>query len=57
MNLREYKDFLTRMNELTEKGDTEANHGQADAILCEVLDRLGYTELVVEYDKVEKWYG
>jgi len=37
--------------------DTEANHIEADNTLCDVLRILGYTDLVSEYDKINKWYA
>ena len=38
-------------------GDTEAQHGEADAILCSLLRTLGYHEVVEEWHKVPKWYA
>ena len=38
-------------------GDVEGAHGDADDILCQVLNAFGLQELVEEYDKVEKWYA
>jgi phosphomannomutase len=37
--------------------DTECAHGNADSILCDLLEKLGYTEVVAEYNKVDKWYA
>lgn len=37
--------------------DTEAAHAIADAILCELLNSLGYQDVVAEYNKVNKWYA
>ncbi|MDA1029707.1 MAG: hypothetical protein O3B41_11745 [Bacteroidetes bacterium] len=31
-------------------------HQEADSILCEFLIKLGYGNVVDEYEKVEKWY-
>jgi len=39
------------------EGDTEANHGNADDILCEFLKGLGYENIVDEYNKIDKWYA
>ena len=35
---------------------TEEGHIIADKILCEVLRRLGYDEIVDEYEKISKWF-
>ena len=37
--------------------DEEAAHLQADAILCTLLVRLGFDELVAAYVKIDKWYA
>jgi hypothetical protein len=36
---------------------TEDAHGNADTILCNLLIALGYQDVVVEYDKIKKWYA
>lgn len=38
-------------------GDTEIDHSMADGILCELLEKLGYSEVVEEYHKVDKWFA
>ena len=35
----------------------EGDHDIADLILCELLEELGYTELIEAYKKVPKWYS
>jgi hypothetical protein len=51
-------DHISRLKELQEDaGDIEANHGEADGILTAILTKLGYTEVVEEYNKVDKWYA
>lgn len=52
-----YRVFCDKMQQLAEDADIEAAHGKADDILCEVLDKLGYTEIVELYNGIEKWYG
>ena len=37
--------------------DPEREHKMADDILCQLLTNLGYSEVVAEYDKVDKWYA
>jgi hypothetical protein len=48
------KNAVAEMN-LLEGG--EEDHIRADEILCEVLEKLGYNELVQAYAKVKKWYA
>ena len=38
-------------------GDIESNHAEADEILCNLLEELGYKKLVDEFRKLEKWYA
>ena len=38
-------------------GDWEVDHGVADDALCDLLDELGYKEVVNVYTKVGKWYA
>lgn len=35
----------------------EGDHEDADFILCELLEELGYVELIEAYKKVPKWYS
>ena len=37
--------------------DEERVHGVMDGIMCETLDRLGFTEGVEIFDKAPKWYA
>lgn len=40
-----------------DNSDTESAHGNADDVLCDLLESLGYADVVAEYYKVEKWYA
>lgn len=50
---------LARLEELVNKEypDEEEDHGEADGILCNMLDALGYKDLTDAWDKIEKWYS
>lgn len=37
--------------------ESEADHEDADWILCDLLEELGYKELVAAYKNVPKWYS
>lgn len=37
--------------------DEEADHQEADRILCDLLMSLGYGAVVSEWLKVQKWYA
>lgn len=49
---------ITKLDMLYEDScDTEREHIEADRILMEFLEDLGYTSLVDAYDRVNKWYS
>lgn len=49
---------LARLEELVNKEhpDKEEDHIEADGILCNMLDALGYKDLTEVFDKIDKWY-
>lgn len=57
MNEQELNDYITRLVKLRDNEDTEAAHIAADDILCEILEELGFTDVVKEYSKIDKWYA
>jgi hypothetical protein len=54
MDIKKYEDA---MRQQTNNDDTEAAHHLADEILCDVLNELGYKNLVDLFYKVDKWYA
>ena len=51
------EDYINRIRDLASNRDVEGTHIEADKILCEVLKTLGQSELVEEFEKLEKWYA
>lgn len=49
--------YLSQMKELRYEDDTEHAHVVADEILCNLLDELGYKELVDAFDDLDRWYS
>lgn len=49
--------YKIRMKQLQESDDTEAAHSEADRLLCELLDSIGYKEVTEEFRKIYKWYA
>ena len=49
--------YLNVFKEKCLSGDIEINHSEADDILCDLLEELGYTELVTEFKKLKKYYA
>lgn len=51
---------IPRMKELKRKSleeDAEGPHCTADALLCEILDKLGFKELTKIFWEMERWYA
>ena len=50
---------LARLEELVNKKypDEEEDHSEADEILCDMLNALGYKDLTDAWDKIGKWYS
>lgn len=40
-----------------ENWDIETTHVEADDLLCELLVILGYSGVVNDFGKIEKWYA
>lgn len=51
------KEAIEEMKKLVNNADYEIAHIEADGILCDVLTKLGYKELVDVYEQVGKWYA
>jgi predicted nuclease with TOPRIM domain len=54
-----YQKSLARLEELVNKKypDEEEDHAEADGILCDMLNALGYKDLTDAWDKIGKWYS
>lgn len=46
--------LIKRLKELSEGGDVEINHGEADDLL---LEFIGDKEISDAYNEIEKWYA
>lgn len=58
MTEEQRKEYLNRLLELgKDNWDTEGNHIAADDILCDILELLGYGDIVSAYCEIAKWYA
>lgn len=62
MNKRLNNKYLNRIKEVKQKyeieqDDKEAAHFLADEVLCNLLESLGYVEIVEEFNGIHKWYA
>lgn len=48
---------IKELREQQASGDTEEAHAHADRVLCELLTKLGYADVVDEYSQINKWYA
>jgi len=48
---------IERLKEQQGSGDTENAHINADEVLCQLLEHLGYADVVAEYNKIDMWYA
>ena len=51
------EEAIVKLRDAQDNGDMEIAHADADDILCSLLKSLGYTEVVEEYEKVDKWFA
>ncbi|MDU5474333.1 hypothetical protein [Pantoea sp.] len=51
------EEALARLKELQTLGDIELAHAYADDVICDLLKSMGYEDVVIEYDKVDKWFA
>jgi hypothetical protein len=49
--------ILAKLKRRAASDDTECAHAEADALLCQLLQELGYLDIVEEYRRVPKWYA
>ena len=47
---------LKALKELEKSFDVEISHIEADIILCNILNYLGYDDVVKAFNKLSKWY-
>jgi hypothetical protein len=48
--------YLIKMQALQSRKGVVSTHEAADDVLCQLLIELGYTDIVIEFVKLDKWY-
>jgi hypothetical protein len=51
------EDALALLKEARNNDDTEHAHSVADDVLCDLLETLGYKDVVAAFHEVNKWYA
>lgn len=54
---QKYLKQMRQANKESRDDDAESWHIKADDILCELLNELGFKQIVEEYGKVKRWYS
>lgn len=49
--------FIDRLKSVQNSRDCEMAHSVGDDVLCEVLNALGYQDIVEEWEQIPKWYA
>lgn len=52
----ERAEYVRQLENQQTNRNLEQAHYSADEILCTILQRLGYTDIVLAWDEVGKWY-
>lgn len=51
------EEAIKRLVEIQKINDTEQAHCDADDVIINLLADLGYSDVVAEFNKIEKWYA
>ncbi len=51
------EEAIKRLQGIQIGSDPETEHAEADDILCRLLTALGYSDVVAEWSKIDKWYA
>lgn len=51
------EEAITKLKELQKGYDVEGDHIEADNVICNLLESLGYEDVVKEYDAIGTWYA
>jgi hypothetical protein len=57
MNKELSEEAIKKLQKEVNNEDTESAHGKADDILCELLEKIGYEDVIKKYNEVSKWYA
>ena len=51
------EEFKKAMQKIDDRGDKEYGHMEADELMCDLLEELGYGEGVDIFRQMSKWYA
>jgi len=50
------KEYINKLKDIQKGEDIENRHIEEDRLLCDLLEELGYIEIVKLYNKTIKWF-
>lgn len=56
-NTKFTKECVERLKAAQQNEDVESAHAEADQVLCDLLEAIGFKAIVREYKEVPKWYA
>lgn len=51
------EEAVAKLKELRQSDDPEIAHQKADDILCTLLGKIGFKDVVAEFEAITKWYA
>lgn len=51
------EEAIEELKKCQRSSDTEVAHSLADDVLCDLLESLGFGDVVEEYNKINKWFA
>lgn len=48
---------IQKLKNVQSWNDIESAHGAADNVLCDLLENLGFKDVIEEYNKINKYYA
>jgi len=57
MNKEIEQKYINKLKDIQKGGDIENRHIEEDRLLCDLLEELGYIEIVKLYDETTKWFA
>jgi hypothetical protein len=57
MTQKERYEYLSKLEILETDEDIQASHEEADKILCDILNKMGFEDIVEAWERIDKYYA
>ena len=54
---KEIEECLIKLRKIQDDDDPEMAHTHADECITRFLSNIGFSDIVYEYDQIDKWYA